>query len=296
MRHIVRTGTICLATAAGLLVGAAQGWGQSNPASAAAASGRAVTPGSQAPATVTYVGNSGFLIRAGGKKILIDALFDGFPGGYVVPASVREPLLAGQAPFDGIDLILATHDHADHFSAAAVRRALASNPRAVFVGPAATVAALTDVGDRVRPLEVAEGRRLSVEVGGIRVEAMRLSHGTPPPGQPDIVNLGYLVTVGGLKFFHTGDIDYQIVTPALLTSLGIPGEHVDVAFVPHFYLSGPGPIPFVTEGIRPRYVVPSHLQYTDTPVNEAQIRRNFPNAVLLRTEGESWAVPSLSGP
>jgi L-ascorbate metabolism protein UlaG (beta-lactamase superfamily) len=245
---------------------------------------------------VTYVGNSGFLIRAGGKKILIDALFDGFPGGYVVPASVREPLLAGQAPFDGIDLILATHDHADHFSAAAVRRALASNPRAVFVGPAATVAALTDVGDRVRPLEVAEGRRLSVEVGGIRVEAMRLSHGTPPPGQPDIVNLGYLVTVGGLKFFHTGDIDYQIVTPALLTSLGIPGEHVDVAFVPHFYLSGPGPIPFVTDGIRPRYVVASHLQYTDAPVNEAQIRRNFPNAVLLRTEGESWAVPSLSAP
>ena len=82
------------------------------------------------------------------------------------------------------------------------------------------------------------------------------------------------------------------MTPALLTSLGIPGEHVDVAFVPHFFLGGPGPVPFVTEGIRPRYVVASHLQYTDAPVNEAIIRRNFPSAVLLRTEGESWAVPA----
>jgi hypothetical protein len=128
-------------------------------------------------------------------------------------------------------------------------------------------------------------------VNGIRIEAMRLSHGTPPPGRPDIVNLGYLVTVGGLKFFHTGDIDWQIVTPELLTSLGIPGEHVDVAFVPHFFLAVPLPLPFVVEGIRSRFLVASHLQYTDEPVNAERIRRNFPNAVLLRTEGESWTMP-----
>lgn len=278
MRRIVRPATVCMVATAALSAGAA------------GAKGQAASTGAP-PASVTYVGNSGFLIRAGGKKILIDALFDGFPGGYAVPAAVREPLLAGRPPFDGIDLILATHDHADHFSAAAVRRALASNPQAVFVGPTATVAALPDAGDRARALDVAEGRRVGMEVGGIRVEAMRLSHGTPPPGTPDIVNLGYLVTVGGLKFFHTGDIDYQLVTPALLQSLGIPGEHVDVAFVPHFYLGGPGPIPFVTEGIRPRYVVASHLQYTDVRANEALIRRNFPNAVLWRTEGETWGVP-----
>jgi L-ascorbate metabolism protein UlaG (beta-lactamase superfamily) len=279
MRHIVRTGTMCLAAAAALSTGAAPALGQAAPTGAP-------------PASVTYIGNSGFLIRAGGKAILIDALFDGFPGGYVVPSGVREPLLAGRAPYDGIDLILATHDHADHFSAAAVRRVLASNPRAVFVGPVNAAAALADVGGRARALDPAEGRRAETEVEGIRVEAMRLSHGTPPAGVPDIGNLGYLVTVGGMKFFHTGDIDYQIVTPALLASLGIPDEHVDVAFVPHFYLGGPGPIPFVVEGLRPRFVVASHLQYTDTPVNGEQIRRNFPNAVLLWGEGERWTVPA----
>jgi L-ascorbate metabolism protein UlaG (beta-lactamase superfamily) len=269
---------VFLAAAAAFSAGAADAAGQAAPTAAP-------------PASVTYVANSGFLIQAGGKKILIDALFDGFPGSYAPPAAVREPLLAGLPPFDGIDLILATHRHGDHFSAAAVRQALASNPRAVFVGPAATVAALADSSGRARALDPAEGRRAETEVNGIRIEAMRLSHGTPPPGRPDIVNLGYLVTVGGLKFFHTGDIDGQIVTPALLTSLGIPGEHVDVAFVPHFFLSGPGPIPFVTDGIRPRYVVASHLQYTDAPVNDTQIRRNFPNAVILWTEGESWTMP-----
>ena len=241
-------------------------------------------------ASVTYVGNSGFLLRAGGKKILIDALFEGFPGAYALPASVREPLLAGRPPFDGIDLILATHDHADHFSAAMVRRALASNPGAAFVGTAACVAALGNVGGRASALDVAEGRRRTLEINGVTVTAMRLSHGTPPPGQPDIVNLAYLVSAGGVRFFHTGDIDANIVLPAYLESLGVPDDHVDVAFVPHFLLSVSGPLPLVTQGIRPRVVIPSHLQYTDVPFDAERIRRNFPNAVLLSTELETWTV------
>jgi len=258
---------------------------------AACGSSQVVPPGASPTNSVTYVGNSGFLLRAGGKAILIDALFDGFPGAYTLPAPVREPLLAGHPPFDGIDLILATHDHADHFSAAAVRRALESNPRAVFVGPAAAAAALTGLGDRARALDVEVGQRRTMEVNGIRIDAMRLSHGTPPPGRPDIVNLAYLVTAGGVKFFHTGDIDVNVIPISYLQGLGVPDDHVDVAFVPHFLLSVSGPLPFVTEGIRPRFVVASHLQYTGAPPNEDQIRRNFPSAVLLRTEGERWVIP-----
>lgn len=270
----------CLATAVAVLaIDAARG------------SSQVVPPAAPPANSVTYVGNSGFLLRAGGKAILIDALFDGFPGGYTVPASVREPLLVGHAPYDGIDLILATHDHGDHFSAAAVRRALESNPRAVFVGPAAAVAALTELGDRARALEVAEGRRGTLEVNGIRIDAMRLSHGTPPPGRPDIVNLAYLVTAGGVKFFHTGDIDVNVIPLSYLQGLGVRDDHVDVAFVPHFLLSLSGPLPFVTEGIRPRFVVASHLQYTGATPNEDQMRRNFPTAVLLRTEGGRWVIP-----
>jgi hypothetical protein len=142
-----------------------------------------------------------------------------------------------------------------------------------------------------RTLEVAEGQRGTLEVNGIRIDAMRLSHGTPPPGRPDIVNLAYLVTAGGVKFFHTGDIDVNVIPMSYLQGLGVRDDHVDVAFVPHFLLSLSGPLPFVTEGIRPRFVVASHLQYTGEPPNEDQMRRNFPTAVLLRTEGERWVIP-----
>ena len=35
--------------------------------------------------SITYVGNAGFLINIGDKKILIDALFKGFEGSYELP-------------------------------------------------------------------------------------------------------------------------------------------------------------------------------------------------------------------
>lgn len=279
MRRIRGNVTVSLAIGAALAGVAARGSSQAAPSA-----------GLQ-PAAVTYVGSSGFLIQAGGKKVLIDAVYDGYPGAYAVPAGVQEPLLAGRAPFDGIDLVLATHVHSDHFGAAAVRRVLESNPQAVFVGPAAAVAALTGVEGRTRALEVPVGERRAVEVNGVRVEAMRLSHGDPPPGAPDLVNLGYLVTVGGRKFFHTGDVSVGNIPISLLQSLGIPEERVDVAFVPHFLLSTPVPLPWVTEGLRPRFVVASHLQYSGEPPDLGQIRRNFPNAVVLLGEGERWVVP-----
>ena len=78
---------------------------------------------------VTYVGNAGFLIAVGDKKILIDALFSGFPGGYTLPEEIRDKMALGRPPFDGIDLALATHSHGDHFESGLVRRFLVAQSR-----------------------------------------------------------------------------------------------------------------------------------------------------------------------
>ena len=67
---------------------------------------------------VTFVGNSGFLIAVGDKKVIINAFFEGFPPGYTPPANVRDLLVKAQPPFDNVDLIPVTHAHGDHFSAA----------------------------------------------------------------------------------------------------------------------------------------------------------------------------------
>jgi L-ascorbate metabolism protein UlaG (beta-lactamase superfamily) len=230
--------------------------------------------------SVTYVANSGVLIWAGGRKVLIDALFDDLPG-LVVPAAVRTPLVNGQAPCDAIDLVLATHSDADHFAPGPVVQCLEHNPQASFIGPPDTVAQLGALAGRTSSIQVAEGQRARLDVNGIQIEAMFLSHGARGP-----VNVGYLVSLGGRKFFHTGDVSTNDANAVYLQTLGLPADHVDVAFVPYFYLWPPDPI--ASQGIQPRFIVPIHLMGAN--VDWDSILRAFPNVVPLRSALDSWVV------
>lgn len=251
----------------------------------AAFAGHTGVPAKAGPGTVTSLGISGFLIEVGGKKVLIDGLSD-----FTSPA-VEQRLLAGEAPFDGLDLVLATHSHGDHFKAASVALCLKSHPKAAFIAPKDAADQVSGFPGRVFPVQAVEGKRIPLEVNGIRVQAMALSHGTPPPGVAGIVNLGYLVTVGSVTFFHSGDIDPSQLTPELLLAFGLPDEHIDFAFVPGFFLAMPEPPAFVTRGIRPRVFVAAHLPPAGRePQDLDAIRRNFPTAVVLKAEMESWTI------
>ncbi len=248
------------------------------------------TPTPSSGVTVTYVANSGFLISAGGKKVLVDALFEGISGVYTVPAAVQDRLANAISPFDAVDVALATHSHPDHFAATSVTRCLQSNPQASFIAPPDAAAQVTGFTGRTYSVDAAEGQRTSLEVNGVRIQAMRISHGIPTGG-PGVVNLGYLVTIGSVKFLHVGDADPGTVPVSYLQALGLPGEHIDIAFIQHFTLSTSIPLPFVTQGIAPRYVVADHYQFTNQPPNLAQILRNFPTAAVFRTELEAWTMP-----
>jgi L-ascorbate metabolism protein UlaG (beta-lactamase superfamily) len=236
--------------------------------------------------TVTYVGNSGFLITAGDQKILIDALFQGFEGGYALPSEELDLLLNARPPFDGVDLILASHDHADHFSASMVNEFMANDPDAVFVSVESAASQISAAGHPAISLNLYRGERAQRVINGIGLEAIYLSH-----GDDTVPNLGLIVTVGGRRFFHTGDMDPATVTLDDLQGYGLPEKHIDIAFVPHFALIYRATLPLVREGIQPRFVVPIHYAYTTPPLSRAAILNYFPDAVLFHSEMESWTMP-----
>ena len=138
---------------------------------------------------VTFVGNAGFLITVNDKKILIDALFSGFPGDYILPREIQDKLALGLPPFDNIDLVLATHSHGDHFDASLVRRFLSNNPAAVFASTPQATALLNDFSNRVIAFAPAKNKTAPAEIQGVHVEAVYLSHGAPPEGKTEILNL-----------------------------------------------------------------------------------------------------------
>jgi len=239
---------------------------------------------------VTYVGNAGFLITAGDKKILIDAIFKGLPG-YALPQDVQDLVFNARPPFDAVDLILVTHNHDDHFYPEQIRRYLQNNPNTVFVSTEEAARQVTGFGERVIPIQLEEGGKMQLKVNGIGIEALYISHGIPSSG-PGILNLGYVVTVGGTKLLHTGDLDPVTVSTAYLQDYGLPDEHLDIAFVPHFLLINPSAHPLVLQGIQARYILPMHYAYTTPSVNYEQMAKYFPEAVVFHQEMESWVMPA----
>lgn len=238
---------------------------------------------------VTYVGNAGFLITAGDKKILVDAIFRGL-GGYSMPPEVRDSLFNAQPPFDAVDLILATHSHDDHFYAAQIRKYMQNNPNTVFVSTGEAAQQVTGLGDRVIPIQLKEGESKQLTANGIDIEALYISHGAPP--SDPFLNLGYIITVEGTKILHTGDLDPATVTTAYLQGYGLPDKQLDIAFVPHFVLLDKRAHSLILQGIQSRYVLPMHYAYTTPPVNYEQMAKYFPDAVVFHKEMESWVMPS----
>lgn len=240
---------------------------------------------------VTYVGNSGFLITVGDKKVLIDAIFSGINSIYKLPITVQSLLVHALPPFDDIDLILATHYHPDHFSASMVQTHMQNNPKAVFVSTSQVTNQIKDFGDRVITLDASVGNPVLKEINGIQVEAIYLSHGSVANGETEPMNQGYVININGVIVFHTGDIDASLLSPDNLKGYDFPGKQIDIAIIQHFLLSDAAFQPLYFDVFKSKYLIASHYQFTD-PINTEAIGNNFPDAVIFTEEMQNWVIPN----
>ena len=237
---------------------------------------------------ITFTSNAGFLIITGGKKILIDALY---------PGDVSPETLAlmenAEPPFDGVDLVLATHDHFDHFGPQPVGKHLSNNPEAVFVSTESAVEMLRqgydsfdEIEERVIPIHVHRGSTVQKTVDGIELEMLSLSH-----GMQNYLNMGIIMTIGENRLFHTGDSGPETMSMDYFLAYDLPGKEIDVAFVAHFILLEEAQHPFIVEGIQARYVVPMHYLYTLPGPDYEAMELYFPEAILFHEELEIWLMP-----
>ncbi len=238
-----------------------------------------LTPAATVDVKVTFVGNSGFLITVGGQKVLIDALFDGFA------PTVKTPLLNAEPPFDDVNLVLATHNHADHFSATLVRQYMQNNPNAIFMSTKQAVNQLTGLDDRVVVVEPVVGLPVNVQANGIGVEAIYLNHDYPTSVPSAVFNSGYVVSIGGVKLFHTGDIG----DTEEARQYGLAEQNIDLAFIQHFHFLYDDVRSFLDEVVGANYLFPIHYQLTTPAFDADMIRGYFPDAIVFSAELESWS-------
>lgn len=244
---------------------------------------------------VTYIGNAGFMINISDKKILIDALFKGFEDNYELPQHIQEKLKLAQAPFDDIDLILVTHAHGDHINGEMIRQHMTNNPNAIFASTRQTVDALNavDTLDEFQERSIAfnpiKGESDKKDIKGISIETFYLPHG--PDSQ--VINIAFLVSVNGVTFFQTGDVDFDQFTFEEFRSLDLPEKKIDLSFIQHFYLTNDSlSKKFVQEAIGGKFIIPVHYHFTTPPFDSTIVRQNYPDAILFKEELETWYMPA----
>ena len=253
-------------------------------------------PPSPDSARVTYIGNEGFLIEVGNQKVLIDALYrTGVPGYVVHPPSLRRSLERALPPYDSVDVVLATHSHADHFDPESVGSYLVSSGATRFLSTPQAVSQLQSafpawrhVQGRVTACEPTIDEEESHEIDGIRVTALNLHHGENRP----VENLGFLIEIGEWSFLHVGDTE---VPPDDLASRGLAERDIDIFFVPYWFLAYSGWDDGIVPAVGEATLIPMHMPPPDDPrgymsdiggFNGAvsRIVEKYPDAVVLTSD------------
>lgn len=245
---------------------------------------------------VTYVANEGFLIEGGGKKVLIDALFDnGFDRFDVPPADVMRRMMAGEAPFDGIDLLLFTHHDSDHFNAQLVIPYLRRHRHVRLVAHKQAVDDLrvqpgfADIADRIDEVAIESGERSTLTAGGIAVDVLGLDHSHSDGEQIEAHNLAFAVELGGVRFLHMGDAMAE-QNIAALEVYPFDRKHVDVLFLTFWDLSAESR-KLVAERIKPANIVAMHLRPKDIAAETKEFVAVYPHATAFRTPMQTASFP-----
>lgn len=161
---------------------------------------------------LVWLGQAGFAVRGGGVTALVDPFLSPHP------KRRYESALAPTAA-EGVDVVLCTHEHIDHFDADSIPAIAAASPGAVFVVPTPIVDMVTEAGiapDRV--LGAQPGEPLALP-GGLTVHAVPARHGVTMEDAYGfgeglsgglIRFLGYVLDLDGVRLYHAGDtIHYE---------------------------------------------------------------------------------------
>ncbi|HSX24738.1 MAG TPA: MBL fold metallo-hydrolase [Candidatus Andersenbacteria bacterium] len=146
---------------------------------------------------ITKIGHCCFYIKENGVGILTD------PGAWST----------GQNSLSGIDIILITHEHADHFHTDSIKEVLKNNPDATVVTNSAVSNLLKEQGIACEIIE--DGQQKTIQ--GIEIAGYGKDHAVIYKTIPVVMNTGYFIAN---KFFLPGD---AFVNPGVpIEILGMP--------------------------------------------------------------------------
>lgn len=215
--------------------------------------------------------NSGAILTCGSAKFVLDTVFRGLDGYQRPGPDDIARMQSARPPYDGPLVILATHNHADHFDADLAAALLAANPRAQLVATSQVAGPLAArFPNQVKV--VRQGDSWSGQGTAIRFVSL------PHSGTrwATLENTGHLITMCGQTVFHPGDADLIDANFARALA-GQP--RIDIALVPEWFLAyGNGPA-LVDRHLQAKQYYALHGDTSDLSWIPL-VRKRYPAAVI----------------
>ena len=161
----------------------------------------------------TYLGNEGVMVARGETKILFDAFYANSYGQYaLVPDEISDAMLAGEAPYDGVDAIFVSHVHGDHFTAEPAIAYMRQQDEVHLYGSNQVIEAIASAGvaedaplmTRIHGFDIApDDQGEHFDVGALSVDVVAIPHAG---NRPAIQNFAWRVTLDdNTTVIHLGD-------------------------------------------------------------------------------------------
>lgn len=184
---------------------------------------------------VKYIANCGFLVESDNKQILIDALFDnGYNQFQVANDSITDRIINGEPPFDKSNLLLITHTDEDHFSDSLVIEYLSNDSKNLLLGPSSVIREVLNnpngqrLKNQIIEIDSLHDYQIDTIVNDVRIKSYFMQHGR----RVNYENVGYIIDIGGVIVFHSGD--YTVAETEKFEALQLQNEKIDLALL-NFY-------------------------------------------------------------
>lgn len=197
------------------------------------------SPSSPDQFTIWWLGQSGFLIKWNGHRLLMDPyLSDSLTRKYAKtkkPHARMSELVVRPELLRNITVLTSSHNHTDHLDAETLTPILKNNPDVRFLIPESNRDFVTDRlhCDRSFPVGITDGQ--TKEVGPFRFHGIPSKHDEierDPDG--NCIYMGYVVSFGKWNVYHSGDTLWFDEMVSLLKPFSI-----DLALLP---INGSDPV------------------------------------------------------
>jgi L-ascorbate metabolism protein UlaG (beta-lactamase superfamily) len=181
---------------------------------------------------IWWLGQAGFAVRYGEASLLIDPyLSDSLARRYAgaeFPHVRMMPSPLDPATVAGLSWVFCTHAHSDHLDPDTVGPIARSNPDCRFVVPRSAASVAVERGSGAEAIVALDDGESAQLAPAVTVEAVASAHEQLQANAAgEQVFLGYVIRLGGLTIYHSGDC-----VPYAGLAGRLAGKGIDLAMLP----------------------------------------------------------------